>query len=525
MRGVVLLHPVGKVLNGDVIIDRQGHRALDAVLQLAHVAGPTVGQEFLCGLATEPGHLLPAPRRVLLEKVLRQQQDVSAASTQRRNTKVDHVQPVEQIAPKATLVSGGLQVFVRGCDQPDIERSLLIPRHRAGSPFLQRPEQLRLNGNRHRADLVKEDRPAISLGEEPLAIRPRVGERPFHVSEQLALEECIGHCRAAQRDEWPVPPTASGMQGARDKLLRLADELHERVVGQDEAVEAVADAVLRSRSGIKEPNRPIGSFLFLGPTGVGKTELCKTLARNLFDTVENMVRLDMSEYMEKHTVARMIGAPPGYVGFEEGGQLTEAVRRKPYCVILFDEIEKAHHDVFNVLLQIMDDGRLTDSQGHTVDFRNTIVIMTSNLGSALLLEGITAGGEFKSGVREKVLGELRREFLPEFLNRVDEVVLFKPLLPEQLKAIVDLQMNELRARLAERKITVELSDNAKEFIAGASYDPVYGARPLRRYLQHHMETPLARKLIAGELRDGQTVRVEVEGHELVFLLADAEAAA
>jgi ATP-dependent Clp protease ATP-binding subunit ClpB len=345
-------------------------------------------------------------------------------------------------------------------------------------------------------------------------------------SEPRMLKEEVGPDDVAEIvAHWTKIPVSRLLEGERDKLLRLGDELHERVVGQDEAVEAVADAVLRSRSGIKEPNRPIGSFLFLGPTGVGKTELCKTLARNLFDTVENMVRLDMSEYMEKHTVARMIGAPPGYVGFEEGGQLTEAVRRKPYSVVLFDEIEKAHHDVFNVLLQIMDDGRLTDSQGRTVDFRNTIIIMTSNLGSPLLLEGITAGGEFKHGVREKVLGELRREFLPEFLNRVDEVVLFKPLLPEQLKSIVEMQMNELRGRLADRKITVELSDNAKEFIAGASYDPVYGARPLRRYLQQHLETPLARKLIAGELRDGQTVQVEVEGHELVFLLTDAEAAA
>jgi len=306
------------------------------------------------------------------------------------------------------------------------------------------------------------------------------------------------------------------MEGEREKLLRLPDELHERVIGQDEAVVAVADAVLRARAGLKDPRRPIGSFIFLGPTGVGKTELCKTLAEALFDTEDNMVRLDMSEYMEKHTVARLIGAPPGYVGYEEGGQLTEAVRRKPYAVILFDEIEKAHPEVFNALLQILDDGRLTDAKGRTVDFKNTIIIMTSNIGSRHMLEGITPEGEFRGGVREAVMSELRGSFRPEFLNRVDEIVLFKPLLPAELARIVDLQLAGLRERLSDRKIDLTMSEAAKTFIAETAYDPVYGARPLKRYLQQHVETPLARSLIGGQVADGQTVTVGLENQTLVF---------
>ena len=311
-------------------------------------------------------------------------------------------------------------------------------------------------------------------------------------------------------------PVAKMMQGEKDKLLRMEDRLHDRVVGQDEAISAVANAIRRSRSGLSDPNRPTGSFLFLGPTGVGKTELCKTLAEALFDTEENIVRLDMSEYMEKHTVSRLIGAPPGYVGYDEGGQLTEAVRRKPYSVVLFDEIEKAHHDVFNVLLQILDDGRLTDSHGKTVDFKNTIIIMTSNLGSQFMLDGIQDDGAFKPGTTDRVMETLREHFRPEFLNRVDEVVLFKPLIKSQIGAIIELMLTGLRARLVERKITLALSDAAKLFIADAAYDPVYGARPLRRYIQAHIETPLARKLIGGEVSDGQTVTVEAGNEGLYF---------
>ncbi len=314
---------------------------------------------------------------------------------------------------------------------------------------------------------------------------------------------------------WTGIPVTRLMEGEREKLLRLDEILHRRVVGQDEAVRLVADAVIRARSGIKDPRRPIGSFIFLGPTGVGKTELAKTLAEALFDSEENMVRIDMSEYMEKHTVSRLIGAPPGYVGYEEGGQLTEAVRRKPYSVILFDEIEKAHYDVFNVLLQILDDGRLTDAQGRTVDFKNTVIIMTSNIGSEFLLEGITGQGEIKEGARAQVMGALRRHFRPEFLNRVDDVVLFKPLTMEEVKRIVDLLTQDLMRRLKDRRITLEIEERAKEFIAKTAYDPVYGARPLKRYLQHQLETRIGRALLTGEILDGATLTVGLNQGGLV----------
>jgi ATP-dependent Clp protease ATP-binding subunit ClpB len=340
---------------------------------------------------------------------------------------------------------------------------------------------------------------SITEEDAPRLVKEEVG--PDDVAEIIA--------------RWTGIPVSRLMEGEREKLLKLADVLHERVIGQDEAVTAVADAVLRARAGLKDPRRPIGSFIFLGPTGVGKTELCKTLAQALFDTEENMIRIDMSEYMEKHTVARLIGAPPGYVGYDEGGQLTEAVRRKPYSVILFDEIEKAHHDVFNVLLQILDDGRLTDSHGRTVDFKNTIIIMTSNIGAPLMLDGLTGEG-FKPGVEDAVMGELRAHFRPEFLNRVDETVLFEPLRLEQLKKIIELLMDGLRARLADRKIDLELTEAAKEFIAQAAYDPIYGARPLKRYLQQHLETPLAKKLIGGELMDGVSVTVDAGEGGLAF---------
>lgn len=311
---------------------------------------------------------------------------------------------------------------------------------------------------------------------------------------------------------WTGIPVSRLVEGEREKLLRLEDILHQRVIGQDEAVQLVSDAVLRARSGIKDPRRPIGSFIFLGPTGVGKTELARTLAEALFDSEENIIRIDMSEYMEKFSVSRLIGAPPGYVGYEEGGQLTEAVRRKPYCVLLFDEIEKAHTDVFNILLQILDDGRVTDSQGRTVSFKNTVIIMTSNIGAPYLIEGITETGDIKEETRLSVMRELRSNFRPEFLNRVDDIVLFKPLHMDEIVHITDLLAKELKNRLAEQHINLEISDNAKHFIAKNGYDPVYGARPLKRYMQRELETRVARAIIAGDVGDGGAIVVDlIEG--------------
>jgi ATP-dependent Clp protease ATP-binding subunit ClpB len=304
------------------------------------------------------------------------------------------------------------------------------------------------------------------------------------------------------------------VEGEREKLLRLDEVLHRRVVGQDEAVRLVADAVIRARSGIKDPRRPTGSFIFLGPTGVGKTELARALAEALFDSEEAMVRIDMSEYQERHTVSRLVGAPPGYVGYEEGGQLTEAVRRKPYSVILFDEIEKAHPDVFNVLLQILDDGRLTDAQGRTVNFKNTVIIMTSNIGSGHLMEGVTADGGITKAAREAVTRELRASFRPEFLNRVDDIVLFKPLTLAEIERIVDLQAEDLRRRLKDRDIRLELSEEARALIARSGFDPVYGARPMKRFIQRELETRVGRAIIAGQIPDGATVAVSVKKGEL-----------
>jgi len=329
----------------------------------------------------------------------------------------------------------------------------------------------------------------------------------------MLREEVTEEEIAAIVSRWTGIPVMRLMEGEREKLLHLDDELHRRVIGQNEAVDAVANAVIRARSGLKDPKRPIGSFIFLGPTGVGKTELSRALAQALFDSEENMVRIDMSEYMEKHAVARLIGAPPGYVGYEEGGQLTEAVRRRPYCVVLFDEIEKAHHDVFNTLLQILDDGRLTDAQGRTVDFKNTVIIMTSNIGSQQLLDGIQ-GDEIPERVKEAVMTLLRREFRPEFLNRVDEIVVFKPLTLAELEQIVDLQVTELRTRLNAHGIALTITDAARERIAKNAYDPAFGARPLKRYIQRTLETQIGRKIIGGEIPDGATVAITEKRGEI-----------
>ncbi len=315
---------------------------------------------------------------------------------------------------------------------------------------------------------------------------------------------------------WTGIPVSKLMESEREKLLHLDDILHERVVGQDEAVEKVSEAILRSRAGIQDPNRPIGSFLFLGPTGVGKTELAKALAQALFDDERNMIRIDMTEYMEKFSVSRLIGAPPGYVGYEEGGQLTEAVRRKPYSVILFDEVEKAHPDVFNILLQVLDDGRITDSQGRTVDFKNTIIILTSNLGSSAILEGIGADGQISEQAKEQVNALLKQQFRPEFLNRLDEIVFYKPLTRDEIGHIVDLQMVDLQRRLADKQLGVKLTPEAKTFIVDSGYDPVYGARPLKRFLQSKVETLIAKKIIQGNIKPRETLLVDYDGNQLVI---------
>ncbi len=315
-------------------------------------------------------------------------------------------------------------------------------------------------------------------------------------------------------ERWTGIPVAKLVEGEREKLLHLEDILHRRVVGQDEAVRLVSEAILRSRAGIADPKKPIGSFLFLGPTGVGKTELAKTLAEALFDSEKNMVRIDMSEYMEKFSVSRLIGAPPGYVGYEEGGQLTEAVRRKPYSVILFDEVEKAHPDVFNILLQVLDDGRITDSQGRTVDFKNTVLILTSNLGSQYLLDGIDGTGEISQEAREQVDQLLKRSFRPEFLNRLDEIVFYKPLTKENVSHIVDLMVDDLNGRLRDKRLTVSLTQPAKEFVLDKAYDPAFGARPLRRYLQHTVETLISKQIIAGRVEPGARLAVDVQDGEL-----------
>ena len=333
-------------------------------------------------------------------------------------------------------------------------------------------------------------------------------------ASSLLREEVVEEEIAKIVAQWTGIPLTKLVEGERQKLLRLADLLHERVVGQDEAVKSVTSSIIRARAGIKDPKRPIGSFIFLGPTGVGKTELAKTIAIDLFDSVDNIVRIDMSEYMEKHAVARMIGAPPGYVGYKEGGQLTEAVRRKPYSVILFDEIEKAHTDVFNVLLQVLDDGRITDSKGRLVDFKNTIIIMTSNVGSAYLLEGIDSEGNISEGVRGEVLAELSSYFRPEFLNRVDDIIFFKPLRKEEISSIVHLMLKELESRLAERRMSLVISDEAVAFVVDGGFDPVYGARPLRRFLQQQVENLIARKLIEGDILDGAVIKVDLVEGEL-----------
>ena len=357
----------------------------------------------------------------------------------------------------------------------------------------------------------------LQYGELPkLQQQLEIEEKQVKESDRSLVHEAVTDDEIARIiSRWTGIPVTKLTEGERTKLLGLEDELHKRVVGQDEGVRLVTDAILRSKAGIKDPTKPIGSFLFLGPTGVGKTELAKTLAATLFDDEQNMVRIDMSEYMEKYSVSRLIGAPPGYVGYEEGGQLTEAVRRKPYSVVLFDEIEKAHPDVFNVLLQVLDDGRITDSQGRTVDFKNTILIMTSNIGSPYLLDGIDEKGDIKPDAQEQVMNDLRGHFRPEFLNRLDEIIMFKPLTKDNVGKIVDLMVKELSDRLADQELSLELTDAAKQMVVDNGYDPVYGARPLKRYLQKYVETLTARKILSGEVHTGDTLVLDVENGEYV----------
>jgi len=377
---------------------------------------------------------------------------------------------------------------------------------------------------RQEAEQAERDYDLNRAAELRLGKLPELERRLDAEEEQLAVRQGTGRLlREVVTDEeiasivsrWTGIPVSRLQEGEREKLLRLDQILHERVVGQDEAVQTVADAIIRARSGIKDPRRPIGSFIFLGPTGVGKTELAKSLAAALFDTEDNMVRIDMSEYQERHTVSRLLGAPPGYVGYEEGGQLTEAVRRKPYSVVLFDEVEKAHSDVFNSLLQVLDDGRLTDAQGRTVDFRNTVIIMTSNIGSEYLLEGVTSDGEIKPDARDRVMAAMRAHFRPEFLNRLDDIVLFKPLTQAEIEHVVELMLHDLRGRLAERQISLAVTDGALRFIAEQGFDPVYGARPLRRFIAREVETRIGRALLAGEVREQAVIKVDLAGAELV----------
>ena len=357
----------------------------------------------------------------------------------------------------------------------------------------------------------------LQYGELPrLQQQLEIEERNTKEGDRRLVHEAVTDDEIARIiSRWTGIPVTKLTEGERTKLLGLEDQLHKRVIGQDEGVRLVTDAILRSKAGIKDPTKPIGSFLFLGPTGVGKTELAKTLAETLFDDEQNMVRIDMSEYMEKYSVSRLIGAPPGYVGYEEGGQLTEAVRRKPYSVVLFDEIEKAHPDVFNVLLQVLDDGRITDSQGRTVDFKNTILIMTSNIGSPYLLEGIDDQGNIKPEAQEMVMNDLKGHFRPEFLNRLDEIIMFKPLTKDNIGNIVDLMVKELDNRLADQELSLKLTDAAKNMVVDKGYDPVYGARPLKRYLQNYVETLAAKKILSGDVHAGDTLVLDVENGEFV----------
>ncbi len=454
---------------------------------------------------------MPAELDAVTRRVMRLEIEEAALKKEKDNASQDRLQTLRKELADAKAKADSMR------DQWETEKGALTQVSELRSAIEQTRFEIEKAERDYNLDRAAELRHGVlpNLMQQLEAEETRLHEKQAAGASPLLREEVTEDEIAEIVARWTGIPVARLVEGEKEKLLKLDEVLHERVIGQDEAVQLVADAVLRARAGIKDPKRPIGSFIFLGPTGVGKTELARTLAQTLFDSEENIIRIDMSEYMEKHAVSRLIGAPPGYVGFEEGGQLTEAVRRKPYSVVLFDEIEKAHHDVFNVLLQILDDGRVTDSHGRTVNFKNTVIIMTSNIGSHHLLEGVTAGGQITTDARETVMRDLRSHFRPEFLNRVDDIVLFKPLRIEEITRIVDLLADELRDRLAERRMKLTLTDNAKELIATTAYDPVYGARPLKRYIQHEIETRLGRKIIAGDITDGSNVTVDVENGELV----------
>ncbi|WUR52596.1 ATP-dependent chaperone ClpB [Actinomadura citrea] len=451
---------------------------------------------------------LPAPLDELTRRVMRLEIEEAALSKEGDAASKDRLEKLRKELTELRAEAGSMRA------QWEAERQAL----RKVQALRQEIEQLGQEAARAERDYDLNRAAELRHGRLPeLERRLRAEEERLagkqnggRLLREVVTEEEI----AAIVSRWTGIPVSRLQEGERDKLLKLDKVLHERVVGQDEAVQLVSDAIIRARSGIKDPRRPIGSFVFLGPTGVGKTELARTLAAALFDTEENTVRIDMSEYQERHTVSRLVGAPPGYVGYEEGGQLTEAVRRKPYSVVLFDEIEKAHGDVFNTLLQVLDDGRLTDAQGRTVDFRNTVIIMTSNIGSEHLLQGVTPEGDIEPDARDRVMGELRRHFRPEFLNRVDDIVLFKPLTLPQIEQVVDLMFNDLRARLADRRMHLAIDEDARRLIAEQGFDPVYGARPLRRFIAREVETRLGRALIAGDVRDGATIHITVANDEL-----------
>ena len=449
---------------------------------------------------------MPTELDALTRRVLQLQIEETALKKEKDKSSKDRLEQLQRELADLNEKAGSMKVQWEG------EKEAIKEIRDLRKQLEQARRELDEGPGRHDLERLSELKHAVIPN---LEVQLRAEEARLGDSGRLLREEVTEEEIAEIVSRWTGIPVMRLVEGEREKLLRLDEILHQRVIGQDEAVSLVSDAIIRSRAGVKDPLRPIGSFLFLGPTGVGKTELAKTLSEALFDSEDNMIRFDMSEYMEKHAVSRLVGAPPGYVGYEEGGQLTEAVRRKPYAVVLFDEVEKAHPDVFHILLQVLDDGRITDSQGRTVDFKNTVIIMTSNIGSQFLLDGIS-GGQITHVARENVMAELRSSFRPEFLNRVDEVVLFKPLQMEEIEAIVSLMVNELSRRLEDQDLSIHLTDQARRWLAQTGFDPVYGARPLKRVIQRELETKIARGLVSGDLESGDKIQAEVKDDQIIL---------